>query len=382
MSLAPGATIGFLGGGQLGRMTALAARAMGYRVAVLDPDSHCPLAPVADQVFTGAMDDLDLVRRFAAACDVITYEREDVPAATAHAIEPRTPLFPRHGILALVQDRLVQKTWLQDHGFPVAAFVAIGSVEELEAAQEAGRQGFLKTRKGGFDGRGQVRVADSAELAPAWSLLGQLPCVLETPVPFTRELSILVARGQDGVAVAYPPAENHHTAGVLDWSVLPAPLPAGLVREASALALRLAAALDLVGVLVVELFALADGSLVVNELAPRPHNSYHASERACATSQFEQLVRVLAGLPLGSPEAVHPVAIANLLGDLWQETPPDFPAALQETGVRLHLYGKTQAVPGRKMGHLSASGATANDAVVRVVRARRGLDARGGEGLR
>lgn len=377
MSLAPGATLGFLGGGQLGRMTALAARAMGYRVAVLDPDPHCPLAPVADLVFTGAMDDLELVRRFAAACEVITFEREDVPAATAHAIRPLTPLFPRHGILTLVQDRLVQKTWLKDHGFPVAAFVGLESTWELEAAE--GRMGFLKTRRGGFDGRGQVRVTPEVPLAQAWDLLGNLPCVLETPVPFTRELSILVARGQDGVAVAYPPAENHHTAGILDWSVLPAPLPAGLIRDASALALRLAGALDLVGVLVVELFALADGSLVVNELAPRPHNSYHASERACATSQFEQLVRVLAGLPLGSPEAVHPVAIANLLGDLWQETAPNFPAALQETGVRLHLYGKAQAAPGRKMGHLSASGATANDAVARVVRARRGLDRRNGD---
>lgn len=374
MSLAPGATIGFLGGGQLGRMTALAARSMGYRVAVLDPDPDCPLAPVADEVFTGEMDDLDLVHRFASACAVITYEREDVPAATARALEPRTPLFPRHGILTLVQDRLAQKDWLREHGFPVADYVPLGSEEERAAAEAAGRSGFLKTRRGGFDGRGQVRVAAPGDLEAAWPLLGKLPCILETPVPFARELSILVARGQDGVAVAYPPAENHHTAGILDWSVLPAPLPAGLVRDASALALRLATALDLVGLLVVELFALEDGRLVVNELAPRPHNSYHASERACATSQFEQLVRVLAGLPLGSVEAVHPVAIANLLGDLWQDAPPNFPAALREGGVRLHLYGKTQAVPGRKMGHLSASGATANDAVARVVRARRGLD--------
>lgn len=375
MSLAPGSTLGFLGGGQLGRMTALAARSMGYRVAVLDPDPHCPLAPVADLVFTAPLEDLDTARRFAEACDVITFEREDVPAATAHTIEAKTPIHPRHGILTLVQDRLVQKDWLREHGFPVADFVPVGTLEELEAARAADRSGFLKTRRGGFDGRGQVRVAAPEGLAEAWSLLGQRPCVLEAPVPFVRELSILVARGKDGAVVVYPPAENHHTGGILDWSVLPATLPAGLVREASALASRLAERLDLVGLLVVELFALSDCQLVVNELAPRPHNSYHASERAFGTSQFEQLVRILCGLPLGAAEPLHPVAIANLLGELWREAPPAFDAALREQGVRLHLYGKTQAAPGRKMGHLSASGATANDAVARVVRARQALHA-------
>lgn len=374
MTLAPGSTLGFLGGGQLGRMTALAARSMGFRVAVLDPDPHCPLAPVADRVFTAPLHDLETVQRFAEACDVITYEREDVPAAAAHAIQASTPIFPRHEILTLVQDRLEQKRWLKAHGFPVADFVAIGTPQECQAALQEGRSGFLKTRRGGFDGRGQARVLSPEGLPEAWSTLGHLPCILEAPIPFTRELSILVVRGQDGATLAYPPAENHHTKGVLDWSVLPATLPVAVVRQASALAVRLAEALDLVGVLVVELFALEDGGLVLNELAPRPHNSYHASERACTTSQFEQLVRVLCGHPLGSPEVVQPVAIANLLGDLWLDSPPPFEAALREPGIRLHLYGKALPAPGRKMGHLSAAGATANDAVARVVHARRKLN--------
>ena len=374
----PGATIGILGGGQLGRMLALAARSLGYKVNVLDPEPRCPAAPVADKVFTARFDDPTAAVELAKTSAVVTVEIERIAKESLDGAAAYCPTRPSSSVLALAQDRRVEKGWLNDHGFQTAPYRVVASADEIAAAVRELGPAVVKTAREGYDGRGQARLSDPGEAAQVWTYLGERPCVVEAWLPLDIELSVIVARSPNGEVRTYPPALNHHTNQILDWSVLPGPMAPALARQAETIARRIAAEIELEGLLAIEFFALKDGRILVNEMAPRPHNSGHAATEACHTSQFEQLVRACCNLPLGSTEASHPVAIANLLGDLWAKGPPPFEKALAVDGVTLHLYGKESARPGRKMGHLSASGHTAEEAVTRAIEARRRLEAAAG----
>ena len=362
----PGSTIGILGGGQLGRMTAMAARSLGYSVHVLDPDANCAASPVADRVVAAPFDDADAAADLARHCDVVTLEIEHIGVDAIAAATRHAPMRPSGDILAMVQDRSVQKRWLAANGYPIGAYREIRRASDLElAARELGPL-FVKASRGGYDGRSQARVARPADAAAAWTSLGERHSVAEEALSLQAELSVMVARRPSGEIRAYPAALNHHERQILAWSVIPAPLPHRVTAEADEIARGIAEGLALEGILAVEMFLLANGTLLVNELAPRPHNSYHESEVACSTSQFEQIVRAVCDLPLGDPSVLRPGAIYNLFGELWQNGPPPFESALAKPGVRLHLYGKRGARAGRKMGHLSAVGSTPEDALERV----------------
>ncbi len=377
----PGATIGIFGGGQLGRMTAMAARGMGYRIQVLDPDPACPARFVVDGCIEAEWDDSREAANLARGCDVVTLEIEQISPQSMEAAASFAPVRPGGGMLAVIQDRIEQKDWLRRNGFPVGEYRAVRSLDELrEAVAALGGKCFCKSATGGYDGRGQGKVgfragADvEAEVRGAWEALGERAGVAEKAVNLDREISVLVARAPNGEVKVYPSAWNHHEEQILEWSVLPAPLSLAMDTEARGIAEAIADTFQLEGILAVEMFCTTDGRLLVNELAPRPHNSYHASERACVTSQFEQLVRAVCDLPLGDVDVVQPAAIVNLLGDLWlkdgQPVEPRFDAALAVPGVRLQLYEKHRPRKGRKMGHLSAVGATADEAVELVLRAK------------
>ena len=370
----PGALIAILGGGQLGRMTAMAARTMGYRVRVMDPEPNCPAGFVVDETVVGRWDDVDAARRLASGADAVTLEIEQIGVDALRVVEGLAPLRPGVEPIRIIQDKTLQKPWLAENGFPVGPFrVAPSEAELREAVAALGGDVFVKTGRGGYDGRGQVRIqqGDGADLGVAWRALGGRPAVVEKALDLDCEISVMAARSPSGEVRAFPAARNHHENQILAWSVLPAGVAPELESRAESLAADLIARLDLVGLLCAELFVTRAGELFVNELAPRPHNSYHQSERGCATSQFEQLVRAVCNLPLGSTELIAPCAIANLLGDLWLGQEPNWSAALQVPGVRLHLYEKHTPRPGRKMGHLSAVGATAEQALERVREARR-----------
>lgn len=369
----PGATIGLLGGGQLGRMTGYAARSLGYDVHVMDPDPACPARAIASRTITAPFRDAAAAEELARGCDVVTLEIEQIGAAALEAAARHAPLRPGAGPVVIIQDRLRQRAWLQANGFPLGAWQATASADDCADAVDALGYTVLKAPVGGYDGRGQARVRTPDEARAAWAALGSGPLLAEQFLALDRELSVLVARGPDGETRSYAPAINHHERGVLDWSVFPGDLPPAVAGEAQRVAEGIATALDIVGLLAVEMFLVQDGRLLVNELAPRPHNSYHHTERGCSTSQFEQFVRAVCGLPLGSVDSLRPSAIANLLGDLWEHGTPDFAAALSVPDVRLHLYGKTSARPGRKMGHLSAVGASTDDARAKVLAARERL---------
>ena len=369
-AILPPASIGILGGGQLGRMTALAARALGYRVQVLDPDADCAARPVVDRVVVARFDDVDGARDLARECDVVTIEIEQIAPAALEAALELAPVRPGADLLRVVQHRGRQKQWLADHGFPVGPYAHVDSSRSLEAAARSiGPALFVKACEGGYDGRSQLRF-DGDDAAVAWASLGDRPAVAEQALDLELELSVMVARRASGEIVVYPPAVNHHERQILAWSTLPGDIDPRIARDARELASGIAEQLRLEGLLAVEMFLLRDGRLLVNELAPRPHNSYHASELACPTSQFEQLVRAVCDLPLGAPEPTRPAAIVNLLGDLWKDgRAPDFEAALAVPGTRLFLYGKHGARAGRKMGHLAAVGESPADALARVRRA-------------
>lgn len=367
----PGATIGILGGGQLGRMTALAARALGYDVQALDPEPDCPARPVVDRCLVASFDDAAAAGELARACDVVTLEIEKIAVASLEEARRHAPTRPGPEVLHIVQDRGRQKRWLAANGFPVGPYREVSSPAEIEAAaRELGATALVKASRGGYDGRSQVALTDATAAAQAWTAVGAERAVVERRLELDAEISILVARSPAGEVALYPPALNHHTRQVLDWSVIPAPIDPSVGRNARELARGIAEALSVEGLLAVELF-LAGGELLVNELAPRPHNTFHHTTEACPTSQFEQAVRAVCDLPLGSAEALRPVAVANLFGDLWlRPERPRFEEALRIPGVRLHLYGKRQARPGRKMGHVSAFGETPHDAVERAQLAR------------
>ena len=372
----PGGLLAILGGGQLGRMTAMAARTMGYRVRVMDPEARCPASFVADETIMGSWDDADAARRLAAGADAVTLEIEQIGVDALREVASLAPLRPGVEPIRIIQDKTLQKTWLAENGFPVGPFRVVRSEAELHEAVAALRgQVYLKIGHGGYDGRGQARIGTSSGsgLGEAWSQLGERPAVAEQALDLECEISVMAARSPSGEVCVYPAARNHHENQILAWSVLPAGVPAALESRAEELAADLVAKLGIEGLLCAEIFITREGELFINELAPRPHNSYHQSERGCVTSQFEQLVRAVCDLPLGSTELISPAAIVNLLGDVWLKGEPKFAAALAVPGVRLHLYEKHTPRAGRKMGHLSAVGASAEEALERVLEAKKRL---------
>lgn len=371
-AILPGATIGILGGGQLGRMVAMAARPLGYRVQVMDPDPSCPARFVVDACFEGTWDDARAAADLARGSDVVTLEIEQVSLACLEAAGRFAPVRPGAELLRVIQNRILQKDWLRERGFPLGPWRAARSEQELAAAVTTlGGRCFVKSATGGYDGRSQVKIGfgETTTAADAWRLLGGQPCVVEQALELEREISVMVARSPRGETKSFPSATNHHEQQILVWSVIPSLVMAELESRAQELACRIADSFTLEGLLAVEMFVTKSGELLVNELAPRPHNSYHASERACVTSQFEQCVRAVCDLPLGDVSIVQPAAIVNLLGDLWLDHPPQFDCALAVPGVRVHLYEKHQPRKGRKMGHLSAVGATPEQAIERVLEA-------------
>lgn len=366
----PGGTIGVLGSGQLGRMLALAARRMGYRVHTYSPDIDSPTGQVADLEVTGAYDDLDAIRRFASSVDVVTMEFENVSAAAASAAAEVALVRPSGAALHTTQQRAREKAFLSAHGLPVTPWVRVTSAEALRAALAVvGVPAIVKTAAFGYDGKGQQRVHGEDEAAAVWARLGGGEAVVEQVVDFVCEVSVVAARGVDGTMVDYGAVENVHRHHILHLTKAPAGVSAQVAAEASALTRRVMEALDYVGVLCVEFFVTRDGRLLVNEIAPRPHNSGHYTIEACATSQFEQQVRAVCGLPLGSTAQVRPAAMINLLGDVWASGEPRWADVLAMPGVALHLYGKAEPRAGRKMGHLTVVADTAADAVARVTRA-------------
>jgi len=372
-AILPGATLGILGGGQLGRMTALAARELGFGVVVLDPDPDCAARGVADRVVTGSFDDPVAADELARGVSVVTYEIEKIGLESLAAVQRHAPLRPRPEILAVVQDRAAQKRWLGAHGFPVGAWREADSEASLAEAARALGACRAKTRRGGYDGRGQARLTRAETAAGTWAAIGGQPCVVERELDLVAEFSLLVARRPSGETAVYPPAQNWHVDGILDVSVIPGQLPEHAIALATRQTRAMADAFGLEGVLAVEWFLTRDGEVLVNELAPRPHNTFHATQNACVTSQFEQFVRAVCDLPLGSVEMVRPTALANLLGDVFLgPRPPAIEQALAIPGVRLHLYGK-EPRRYRKVGHLLAVEATPELAITRVREARRVL---------
>ncbi len=399
----PGSTLGLLGGGQLGLMFTDAAHALGYKVHCYCPEKRCPTHRVADVHTARPYDDLDAVRRFAASVAAVTYEFENVPAATAAACAGHTPVRPGTHVLAVAQDRIREKTTLRGHGIPVGPFAPVGSLAELqEALRELGCPAVLKTATGGYDGKGQRVLHSPADATYAWEDLGRRPCVLEAFVDFEQELSVVAARSADGDVRCFDPVANTHRNHILDVSVVPSGATPDREREALDIARRVMEALDVVGVLCVELFqvrrpradvdapggdrasggaptsggAPASGGMLVNELAPRPHNSGHLTIEAYNVSQFEQQARAVAGLPLLTPELRSPAAMVNLLGDLWPaKGEPDWSPIQpgEENDPHLHLYGKHDPRPGRKMGHLTALARTPHEAIRNAVEARAAL---------
>jgi 5-(carboxyamino)imidazole ribonucleotide synthase len=378
----PGATVGVLGSGQLGRMFAIAARRMGYRVQTFSPDSDTPTGQVADKEYKHAYDDLDAVREFARGVSVLTFEFENVPAEAVEAAARFAPVRPSGAVLYTTQNRLREKTFLSRSGFPVTPFRRVTSAESLGAAlAEVGYPAVLKTAGFGYDGKGQTHLTSVSSMAHAVAALGGQEGVLEAFVDFEREVSVVAARSDEGEFAHYGVVENTHSRHILDLSVAPAHVPPATAHEAVEIARAILEALDVVGVMCVEFFLTREGRLLVNELAPRPHNSGHFTFDASVTSQFEQQLRAVCHLPLGSTELLRPAAMANLLGDLWQKGEPDWRAALRLPDVKLHLYGKTNPRVGRKMGHLTALAATPLEAARMALAAREALTLRAAGGL-
>ena len=353
----PGATIGCLGGGQLGRMFALAARKMGYRVHTVDPATDSPTGQISDREYSTSFDDIPTLLEFAAGVDVVTYEFENIPVNALDALAEIVPLRPGRDVLYLTQNRQREKEFLRQQGFPVAPFrVVQNEVEFQVAVQELGCPCVLKTTDFGYDGKGQQKIEAGTDLTATWRQHGSSTGIVESWISFTAELSVVVARGlpdAEGAASArpFPPTLNEHRHHILSTSVAPAPLADSILARAQAIASDIAKQLDVVGLLAVEFFLTRRGELIVNELAPRPHNSGHYSFDACVTSQFEQQLRAVCGLPLGQPRLLTPVVMRNLLGDVWENGTPDWASLLTLPGLRLHLYGKAEARSGRKMGH-------------------------------
>lgn len=378
----PGSTLGVLGGGQLGRMFGQAAQSLGYRVHVYEPAADCPASAVANRTFTAPYEDAEQLAAFARSCAVVTYEFENIPVAPLQAIAGLTQLHPRPEVLEICQNRLREKRWLKREGFPHVPFAEVEAGGDLAAAiRSIGVPCVVKTADFGYDGKGQQKVTDETTLAAAVRAFAGARAVVERYVDFSCELSVIVARSATGETRAFPVAENIHTRHILDLSLVPARVPNAVAAEAVALATAIAERLGLVGLLAVELFLGRQGQLQVNELAPRPHNSGHWSIDGARTSQFEQHVRAVCGLPLGDPGVREPSVMVNLLGDVWRDPTgpapqaPDWSVVLRQPRAKLHLYGKATARIGRKMGHFTVVGPTLDAALgeARAIKAR--LDA-------
>ena len=367
--------LGMLGGGQLGRYFVIAARKLGYRVTVLDPDPESPAACMADRHLVADYEDADALAEIAATCAAVSTEFENVPAASLARLAQSLRVAPSAECVAIAQDRIREKGFFRDCGLPVGAFRAIEAAADLEAAVEF--PGILKRARFGYDGKGQARVADRAEARAAWESFGGVSCVLEALVPLDLEVSVVLARAADGEVRAFPVAENRHTNGILDVSIAPARVPQALAEEAVRIASALAGRMNYVGTLGVEFF-VSGGALLLNEIAPRPHNSGHYTIDACPGDQFEQQLRALCGLPLVAAQAHSPAVMVNLLGDIWNRggTPgaaPDWTRVLGTPGARLHLYGKSEPRAGRKMGHFTLLDASRDAAVERALALRAAL---------
>jgi 5-(carboxyamino)imidazole ribonucleotide synthase len=372
--IAPGAALGVLGGNQLGRMFALAARRMGYKVHTFCPDDDSPAGQVADLEVTASFEDLDALRAFARGVDVVTFESENIPIEAIDAMEALAPVRPSGVALHTAQQRAREKTFLADRGVPTAAFAPAATLDELwDAVARVGTPAVIKTAAFGYDGKGQHKVATPADVEHIWTAIGHQEAVVEKFISLQAEISIVAARGIDGEVAAFPPFENRHRNHILDLTTVPAAIPATVAKQAVEITRTILEELQYVGVLCVEFFVSTDGELLVNEIAPRPHNSGHLTFDAAVTSQFEQQVRAVCGLPLGAADIPRPAAMANLLGDLWVDGEPNWAAACRFTDVKLHLYGRSNPGPGRKMGHLTAVGRTVQDAQDRVIAARDAL---------
>ena len=368
--IAPGQWLGLLGGGQLGRMFAMAAASLGYRVCVVDPDPASPAAAVCESHLPLPYDDERALAELASRCRAVTVEFENVPAAALQRLAQRLPTRPSAQAVAIAQDRIAEKRFMVGGGIAVAPHAVIEREEDLATAPAALFPAILKTARLGYDGKGQAAVASREQAAQAWVAMGRVPCVLEQRLALRREVSCIVCRGADGDAVSFPLVENEHRDGILAVSVAPARVPPEVARQAAAIAHGLAAALDYVGVLCVEMFVVDDGRVLVNEIAPRPHNSGHFTIDACAASQFEQQVRAAAAMPLAATDQLAPAVMLNVLGDAWwrdgEWREPPWREVLAVRGAKLHLYGKRQARPGRKMGHVTCLGATIDEALARA----------------
>lgn len=370
----PGSTVGVLGSGQLGRMFAIAARRMGYRVHTYSPENDTPTGQVSDEEVCAPYEDLDRVRAFARSVSVVTFEFENVPAATAAAAAECAPVRPDGYVLHTTQHRLREKTFLSKAGIPVTPFRVVDSRNSLcSALGELGYPSILKTAGFGYDGKGQFRINTPDQVEQAWQAVGQQESVLEAFVSFSKEVSVVAARSITGDFAHWGVIENDHRRHILDLSIAPARVTPKVRAQATELARTILDKLNVVGVLCVELFLTPNDDLLVNELAPRPHNSGHLTFDASLTSQFEQQLRAVCGLPLGSTELLRPAAMANLLGDVWANGEPNWPAAAAIPNVKIHLYGKMDARPGRKMGHLTALANTPEEAAATVLAARDAL---------
>ena len=372
--IAPGAVLGVLGSGQLGRMFTIAARRMGYRVHTYSPDSDTPTGQVADVEVAAAYDDADALRAFAGKVAVVTFEFENVPSAATEVLASMVPVRPSPLALHVSQQRAREKRFLASHGIPTVPFDVATTAAELTAALERiGAPAIVKTAAFGYDGKGQMSANGVSDGARIWTALGGGELVVEKRISLQAELSVIAARGLDGQVAQYPLFENRHHNHILDVTTSPALVPPAVAAQATEIGRAVLEALNYVGLLCIEFFLSTEGELMVNELAPRPHNSGHLTFDAAVTSQFEQQVRAVCGLPLGSTDLMRPAAMANLLGDLWAGGEPDWAAACAHPEVKLHLYGKVVPKPGRKMGHLTATGRTVHEAQDRVVAARDAL---------
>jgi 5-(carboxyamino)imidazole ribonucleotide synthase len=370
----PNATLGVLGGGQLGRMFTLAAYSMGYRVVVLDPDPHSPAGLIADQHIKANYHDHAALQLLGDECAAITTEFENVPAESMEYLEKFCAVRPNAEAVRIAQDRIREKTFVQDHGLATAAFAAIYEDADIIAAIEVLNAPLLmKTASLGYDGKGQIQVNTLAEARAAFEQLGNTTCVLEEMVDLEREISVILARSVNGQTSVYPVGENRHVNGILDTTIVPATLDANLGEKAIDMATRLADSIDYCGILAVEFFCTRQGELLINELATRPHNSGHYTVDACATSQFEQQVRMMCGLPPADTQMLSPVVMTNLLGDIWTDGEPDWQQVFNESQAHLHLYGKKEARPGRKMGHINCLAGDVEQALAITARIRSAL---------
>lgn len=373
-AIPPGAVLGVLGGGQIGQMFAVAARQMGYRVHTFAPEDDSPAGQVADLEVMASYEDLDALRTFARGVDVVTFAFENVPIDAIDAVEELAPVRPSGVALHTAQQRAREKTFLADRGIPTAPFAAAATLDELwDAVARVGTPAVIKTAAFGYDGKGQHKVTSPADVEHIWTAIGHQEAVVEKFINLQAEISVVAARGTDGTIVEFPPFENVHRNHILDVTTVPAAITPATAKSALEITSTILQELQYVGVLCVEFFVSTDQQLLVNEIAPRPHNSGHLTIDAATTSQFEQQVRAMCGLPLGSADIPRPAAMANLLGDLWEGGEPNWVAACRFADVKLHLYGKSTPRPGRKMGHMTAVGKTVQEAQDRVVAARDAL---------